>query len=1127
MYKRFICLMSLCIILGLAGSAPAAALVAHWTLDETTGTTAKDSSGHGFNGTLVNGPVWIAGTVGGALEFDGSNDYVNFGSPTSWPSGRAERSLCGWGKTHTVAAGYRWMAAYGSPATGQAMFIGMLGSTLVCGGYGADDVTLPSAWLLNEWIHVGLTYDGTTAKAYINGSEVSSGTKNWNLVLSRAYLGRQVNDGEYWDGEVDDVWLYSRALTAEQVRGLANGVAPVFAKAEKPSPADGAMGVSFPMLTWTPGEIAVFEDVYLGAAPDLTEANRVATHQSILYKMYYSMTPLTPGQTYYWRVDAIDATGTAIPGDVWSFTVTPTTAWAPRPANGGAYVDPNVVLEWSGGSGATAHDVYFGTDRAAVEAGTGGTQKKTAQLAATYTPGTLSRGTTYYWRVDEVVGASRVTGELWSFTVRPVIAKADPNLVGWWKLDDEISGTDVPDYSGEDRYGTLRGNPKWVEGYYKDALQLDGADDFVDFGTPTGWPAGTAARTLCGWGKTDTIGAGWRWMAAYGAEGIGLAMFIGKGSDVTGADLYGGGYGEVADIWVVNFWEVDTWHFICLTYDGMTAKLYADGALLVSEPKTWDLVPNRAHIGRQVNNAAEFWDGLVDDVRVYNKALTLEEITQVMRGDTTLAWNPQPKSGSNVDIRDATDLSWSPGDTAAQHDVYFGTDRAAVKAADAASPEYKGRQAGTSFSPADLVVFGGGAYFWRIDEVEADGTTVHKGTVWGFTVPDYLIVDEIENYTNESPNRIFQTWIDGWGFSADEFFPTGDPGNGTGAAVGHDIWATGTPYTTIVETSIVAPGGSKQSMPVDYNNIIQPYYSEIERTWSAPQNWTVGGVDTLSLQIRGYPAPMAPIAETSGKMTVTGEGVDIWGTSDQFTFVFKTITGDGSLVARVTSNGVGTDVWAKGGVMIRDSLDAGSAHTMMVMTGGGGNGASFQWRPEPDLDSYNADAATAVAPPYYVKIERTGDSFKGSISPDGTTWTQLGTSQFVTMSSPIYIGVCVTANAPGELRTFQFDNIKATGAAGTWQTLEVGLTRNPPASLYVVLQDSANKSMTVVNPDPAAVNAADWTEWQIPLSKFTGVNPAKIKKMYIGVGDRDNPKQDGHGALFIDNIRVIKPATGG
>jgi hypothetical protein len=78
--------------------------------------------------------------------------------------------------------------------------------------------------------------------------------------------------------------------------------------------------------------------------------------------------------------------------------------------------------------------------------------------------------------------------------------------------------------------------------------------------------------------------------------------------------------------------------------------------------------------------------------------------------------------------------------------------------------------------------------------------------------------------------------------------------------------------------------------------------------------------------------------------------------------------------------------------------------------------------------------------------------------------------------------------------------------------------------LYVILQDSAGKSFTVNHPDGVnAVLSNAWTEWKIPLSQFTSVNPAKIKKMSIGVGDPKSPKPDGHGLLYFDDIRVIKP----
>jgi hypothetical protein len=340
------------------------------------------------------------------------------------------------------------------------------------------------------------------------------------------------------------------------------------------------------------------------------------------------------------------------------------------------------------------------------------------------------------------------------------------------------------------------------------------------------------------------VSVGWRWIAAYGSPATGQAFFIG----MNGTDLYGGGYGD--DVSREGFWQTGVWHHIALTYDGSTARLYADGVEVASASKTWDLVLSRVRIGRQVNDATEFWNGLVDDVRVYNRMLTPEEIREIMRGDPALAWDPQPRSGAELDVRSVVSLGWSAGDGGTQHDVYFGTDRAAVKAAGTDASEYLGRQATTTYSLADLVEFGGGTYYWRIDEVAAD-ESVSRGPVWNFTIPGYLIVDNFEGYSNDSPNRAFQTWVDGLGYSADEFFPDGDPGNGTGALVGHDIWSVDSPHYqgTIVETGNVH--GGTQALPLYYDNAGSPFRSEAERTWATPQDWTVGGVDTLSLWVRG------------------------------------------------------------------------------------------------------------------------------------------------------------------------------------------------------------------------------------------------------------------------------------
>jgi sialidase-1 len=107
-------------------------------------------------------------------------------------------------------------------------------------------------------------------------------------------------------------------------------------------------------------------------------------------------------------------------------------------------------------------------------------------------------------------------------------------------------------------------------------------------------------------------------------------MFIG----MNGAALYGGGYTD--DLRYDEFWKVGVWHHICLTYDGATAKLYADAQLVASAAKDWRLVLNRAYIGRQVNDAGEFWDGAVDDVRVYRRVLSPGEVKDIVEGRPVL-----------------------------------------------------------------------------------------------------------------------------------------------------------------------------------------------------------------------------------------------------------------------------------------------------------------------------------------------------------------------------------------------------------------------------------------------------------------------------------------------------------
>ena len=202
---------------------PATDLVAHWTLDEGSGHTVADSSGGNHGGVLRGNPVWVQGVIGGALEFDGTDDFVDLGNPSDLPSGRSPRSLCVWAKTDSLSQDWRQAVSYGRPGLGEAMFIGRHGSTLYGGGYG-DDVQRYGFWAIGEWHHICLTYDGTMARLYADGVRVASAAKNWNLVRERAYIGRQANDWpEFWDGPVDDVRIYNRVLSQSEIEPIMEG----------------------------------------------------------------------------------------------------------------------------------------------------------------------------------------------------------------------------------------------------------------------------------------------------------------------------------------------------------------------------------------------------------------------------------------------------------------------------------------------------------------------------------------------------------------------------------------------------------------------------------------------------------------------------------------------------------------------------------------------------------------------------------------------------------------------------------------------------------------------------------------------------------------------------------------
>jgi hypothetical protein len=785
-------------------------------------------------------------------------------------------------------------------------------------------------------------------------------------------------------------------------------------------------------------------------------------------------------------------------------TIPTKTAYDPDPPDRTRFVDLNVILNWAPGLKAITHNVYLGENFDDVTDGTGDTSKG-AVAVASYTPGQLVGDTTYYWRIDEFDGSDTNKGDVWRFRTLPEIAISDPNLIGWWKLDDG-SGTTALDWSGHDNHGALGNNPQWVFGYDGGAIEFNGTN-YIDL--PTGL-VGTDKGTVCMWIKTTQ---GTRGHIFYGSEGTSGDGFgsqnefhvnIGSSGQVE-FFLEGGDAGDVR--LRTSSINDDTWLHVAATWDiNSDMMLYVNGGTPVSNSHNGNNfnLAGRIRLGRP-NDYERYYIGSLDDLRLYDYVLTQEEIAETMKGDTRLASDPSPANESIADKEHATPLSWSPGENTSQHDVYFDTDRDAVGDADTSDTSgiYRGRQnlGNESYTPTEVLEFNQ-TYYWRIDEYNNDAT-IGKGSIWTFTVADYLIVDDFEDYNNYQPNDIFSTWSDGYDIDTN------------GALVGNDV-------PDFVETEIVHSG--KQSMPYFYDNSGTANYSEASRAVSGSKDWTREGVKELSLWFKGHPAYVGSFTEApAGTYTITASGADIWDSSDQFHFAYKQYSGSGSIIAKVESV-QNTHGFAKAGVMIRDTLEPDSINTALLITPE--NGVRFQYR-QTTGGSTDREFVEGITAPQWVKLERTiGGLIRAYYSTDGTTWTQLP-MKTVTMSTPLYIGLAVTSHEAELTCEAKFSNVSFpdTSVDSQWTDQDIGITSNYPEPMYVAVSNSNGPPAVVYHGNPNAALIETWTEWNIDLKQFEdkGIDLTDIDRISIGFGDRNNPQPGGSGKMYFDDIRLYRP----
>ncbi len=527
------------------------------------------------------------------------------------------------------------------------------------------------------------------------------------------------------------------------------------------------------------------------------------------------------------------------------------------------------ALSWTPGAFAATHDLYLGESLEEVAAATVPTAAGLTD--ASFDPGRLTFGQTYYWRVDEVNGTPDRTvfkGDVWRFDVEPysLPISGDRIVVTASSVSNEFSTAEQAiNGSGLDANGVHGMEPgsmwftasvdpdPWI------AFEFDGVKKLDSMQV---WNANSAAESAIGWSVKDVI-------TEVSVDGV-------------------------------------TWAVL----PDANQLSRGPGSLAYSEYDTIDLAGAAARYLRL--NIQSNWGGLITSYGL--SEVRFFEIPVQAR-------TPCPADGS-INVAPNAQVTWRSGREAGQHDVYIDTDVNAV--ADGTAPSVTTQTSSLDLASLALVV--GQTYYWRVDEVnDVEVPPAWASDVWSFSTREALVVDNFEGYSNSSPARPFQTWLDGFGYSADDFFSVGYGGNGTGAGIGHDIWSLSSPYFdgSIMETGR-AIAGSHQSMPFYYINS-GGVAAETQRTFAPAQDWTVGGVQLLSIPFFGE-------ADNTGTLYVKINGTQVTYTLEPAHIAAQTwktwhidLTTLGIDLQSITSMAIGVEGSNASGMLLIDDIVLRSA----------------------------------------------------------------------------------------------------------------------------------------------------------------------------------------------------------
>ena len=661
-----------------ATTQAAQGLNAAYGFNEGAGSTTVDSSGNGNHGTL-SGATWTTqGKFGNALSFNGTNNFVTVPDAATLDLG-ATGTVEAWVK---LAAVNRWngVIAKGNVNSDSAHNYAIeIDDTnhVRCGlGNGSSFRVLVSTATLavNQFFHLACTWDGTTLSVYINGALNTSTAQALTPAGNTAPLsiGQFGGNSDRFSGVIDEVRLYNRALTLAQIQQDMNapigGGTPDTTPPTAPSNLTAtAVGQAQINLSWTASTDNVAVTGYQVERCQGSGCGTFALAGSPTGTTFNDTTGLQAGTTYSYRVRASDA----VPNfGTYSNTAAATTQAAPPPDTTPPTAPTNLTatavgpaqinLSWTASTDNVAVTGYQVERCQGSGCGTFALAGSPTGTTFNDTTG-LQAGTTYTYRVranDAVPNFSTYSNTAAATT------QAAQGLSAAYGFNEGAGSTTV-DSSGNGNHGTLSGATWTTQGKFGNAVSFNGTNNFVTVPDAATLDLG-ATGTVEAWVKLAAVNR-WNGVIAKGNANSDDAQNYAIEIDDTNHVRCGLGNGSSFRVLVSTATlAVNQFYHLACTWDGTTLSVYINGALNTSTAQALTPAGNTAplSIGQFGGNSDRF-SGVIDEVRLYNRALTLAQIQQDMNApigggtpDTTPPTAPSNLTATAVGTAQIN-LSWT------------------------------------------------------------------------------------------------------------------------------------------------------------------------------------------------------------------------------------------------------------------------------------------------------------------------------------------------------------------------------------------------------------------------------------------------------------------------------------